>query len=208
MIEQDSLNVLVLGETGAGKTHMYQEYTCSREGLFTQATVCLEVHAKSLSVRGRVLDACFYEVTGDAGARLALGSLLRRLFGGGMGLHAVNLHCDATQPQSIDAMVEWVRWLHGCCAPQPADRELAGLGDWLAAVPVFITASQHVDEKSQQRIVAHLQTRHGIRADEAVICFPAEDYRLADALDERLVQAASYRRQLRGGFVPLGDFLR
>lgn len=207
MIDTDSFNVLVLGNAGVGKSHMYQEYTGSRDALFTPATVCLEVHAKSLRVRGRVVDVCIFDATGDAGARLGLRGMLRRLFEGGENLQAVNLHCDANQPQSIDAMVDWARWLHATCSPQPGEREL-GSGGGLEDMPVFITASMHVNEKSRDRIVAHLLGKHGIPASDALICFAAEDYRMADALDDTLAKATSYRRQQHRCFLPLKSFLR
>lgn len=208
MIDTDCLNILVLGDAGVGKTHMYQEYTGTRDGLFSPATVCLEVHAKSLCLGGRVLDACFYDVTGDPCVRLGLQNLLRRLVEGGLRLHAVNLHCDASQPQTIDAMLDWAAWAQAACSRQAPEGFLGAQAEELEALPVFITASMHVDGQSKGRIAARLQAKHGICAADAIACFPADDYRLSEALDEALANIASHSRHRHRSFLPLKYFIK
>ena len=203
MIEDGVMNVVVLGDSGVGKSTLCEEYTGTREGLdYPDHTVAVDVHVKSLRVVNRTIDVCFYDMCGDKACQKGLEFFVHRLVDEGISVQMVLLCCDGGRLVSIESAFKWLEWFRDICIARIGEMRYGEeYSNRLNSIKVFVSYNM-VDEVEkwpdiQARGSQSLIKRTSVDFGSCAFCASSNHYSLGDLIDDAIskVYAGVINRQ-------------
>ncbi|MES1914267.1 MAG: hypothetical protein MHM6MM_006360, partial [Cercozoa sp. M6MM] len=101
------LKLLMIGDSGVGKTCLLTAFTCDQFDAESRSTIGVDLKVKRVSIQGKQLKLTIWDTAGQERFRTLTNAYYR-------GAHGVVLAFDVTRRETFDNVRDWMREVASC----------------------------------------------------------------------------------------------